>query len=136
MARAKQNGSDGGYEADKQQAAFDFTPGGVVTKLIKTCASFAEEIGELSGQLREALANAVEKKKLHKKAFARVRAELKMSGQQRLEYFAHYDHYAAVTEVRKISLDDIEDDKAEPEAKFSDRAPKGAAKAGAHENVG
>lgn len=133
MARAKQNGD--GSESEKQQAAFDFTPGGVVTKLIKTCASFAEEIGELSGQLREALANAVEKKKLHKKAFARVRAELKMSGQQRLEYFAHYDHYAAVAEVRKISLADIEDEKAEPEARFSDRTPKGA-KAGAHENVG
>lgn len=133
MARSKKQQANGHHDEqqtaeESRQATFDFTPGKVVAKLVTTCASFAKQISVITGDMREALANAVEKKKLHKRAFARVRAELNMDPAQRLEYFAHYDHYAQVTGVRNINVEASEgDEESEPAGRFS--SPKARAPA-------
>jgi hypothetical protein len=73
--------------------------------LIKSCNSLKGQSDEINGELREKIGNAVEKKFLHKKAFAAIRPLLKMEAPALAEFLDHFDHYLEISGLRKRADD-------------------------------
>ena len=69
------------------------TPAKDVQTLVRRCKGQKKQIDEGVGVLREMIANAVEKKFLHKGAFAMARKLDNMEPEKLAEFFDHFDHY-------------------------------------------
>lgn len=81
--------------------------------LLKLKRTLSAEVGELTGNYRAELAQAVEKQNLHKKAYAMVTQFDKMEPEQALECWTHLTMYmdlsgimAKIDSVAKLPLED------------------------------
>lgn len=69
--------------------------------LLKRCESHRKQTAELTGELAGLIAIAVEKKFLHKKAFATIRVLSRMEPPKLREWLDHFDHYLEATGLQE-----------------------------------
>ncbi len=77
------------------------TPPKVLKSLMKKARDAKKEMQGLSGDLGQAIGNAVENDHLHRKAFGHIRQMDQMTDEKLAEYFAHRDYYEDVTGLRE-----------------------------------
>jgi len=87
-------------EPTQQERVTKLTPEKTLTDLIKTKKRTGSKVDELVAEYRSALSKAVEKKHLHKKAFAAAAKLHDMEDTALGEFFDHFDHYCDVLGIR------------------------------------
>lgn len=88
-------------KTDTKKIVRQLTPEKDISTLLKQCKSAGKQTAEINGSLREKIAYAVDKKHLHKKAFATVRSLDKMEAEDLAAFFDHFDHYCDVSGLRE-----------------------------------
>lgn len=77
----------------KSEPVYQLTEGKTVKALLVTAKRVGKKTAELNGELGAAVANAVEHKYLHRKAFSFINQLNKMEPEKLAEFKAHFDHY-------------------------------------------
>ena len=99
MARPKKGG--GSSKTPPAKIARKVADEATVKNLLRRCKTKANEAASATGELREMIANAVEKKHLHAKAFGWIRQLDKMENEKIAEVLDHFDHYRDVAGIDK-----------------------------------
>lgn len=99
--------------------------------LMRRCKSPENKIAEYRGELGGIIADAVEHKNLHKKAFSWARQLQRMDGVKLGEFLFHFDLYREYLDVDKAAAADMLEDRKrrDKEAAEEAKAEKAAAKA-------
>lgn len=77
----------------KGEPIYQLTAQATLLALLKTAKRVGEKMSGLSGELGAAVANAVEHKNLHRKAFSIIKQLDRMPPEKLAEFKAHFDHY-------------------------------------------
>lgn len=78
----------------------NYTAPGKVKKLAKDLAGLADDMAEIRGEMGGLVTDATQNHHLHKKAFAEIRKQQKMSASQLHDYYTHRDYYEDITGLR------------------------------------
>lgn len=123
-------------KAKPKKIVRQLTPEKDLQNLLRQCKGHEKNIAEYVGSLREKIGNAVEKKHLHKGAFATIRKLDKMEPEQVAAWLDHFNHYLDVSGIQKRAddapaldlegeKDEGEGDEGETETSTRRRGPRG-----------